>query len=585
MNRLLINSQEIDLSRDTKIQLNRLLFDLSDMDKRGITITNTITCPPTTNNKRILGNANRYTTNNKAFEGKYKYNLLDDVGVVSSGTVVIRSYDENKGIKIQLSEGFDFWGRASEKKLNDLVNHADDFKFTAANMDSLKTKSSSVFLTALHTATGNTTDTALVNYNYTRPCIAFKPLLDKVVSDLGYTIDYDVVLTNTLLSDIGCLSNSKEFVVSDYKVRFQSEQFNGAIDPSSGVSIIPSTMLNTTPISGNIAFNLYKTGLVFKGSVFSPRACRIEVQFPNRTERISIPQGQSFLNYRTDPSGVGDTVSINTTDQIEFEDLYLYSIIKEADIFEVEGSITLGNSSDSSYVLGDYNLPLMTYKEFIKVLFKMFFLDADVNEVNKTIKLTYLNGAVSQANNIDISDRVNINNSFTSGNLYARLNEMGYSNDEDIDSELGSLFFTVQNDNAPAYKKWISVDQFSASNQVTTGVNVFVTAPIYNTVENKRASVKDRIVYFANEGSFGFNAQFNPISFTQLHSNYYLDFISNTSVERVFDFEVQLKKILFNSLSRKRLVYIKEYESLFLITRVKGFDNEALTKIEAIKWG
>lgn len=563
-----------------------MILNIRDLDKRGMTITNTITIPPTNNNLQITNNPDRIASNNLAFETTNTFVLLDSTGILSQGTAIIKFFDKDRGIKVQMSQGFGFWGRAAEKKLNDLVNHVDDFKFTTANMDALKVKTSSVFLTALHTATGNTTDTALVNYTYTRPFINFKVLLDKVAADIGYEIDYGQVLDRTVLEDIGCSSNSDEFACTDYKKRFQNVTVSGDLDLTSGSSVIPPTFGNTTEATGTqLSFALYKTSVVLKGQVNAPTATSIEIQLSNRTERIAIPRGISFINYRTDVEEIGGTATINCPDRCVFNEVYLYTHIKESDIFEVEGSITLTNVNDDAWVLADYNLPLITYKEFIKIIMKMFFLDSSVNEANKTITFRVLGDEIDSNNFIDMSGRIDKNDKFRSGSMYGRLNEMRYENDEDLDAELGSLFFTVQNDNADDTKTFIDVPQFSGSNEVSVSGENVVTYVIYNVADNNRSSIKDRIVFFNQTGAFGFNAEFNPISWPRLYSDYYYSFIDNTKRERVFDLEVLLNKNLFNRLQEIPLIYDRDLQSYFLITEIKNFEEDRLSKLIGVRYG
>ena len=551
-----------------------------------MTITNTIVLPPSNNNLANVGNPQRLSSNNLAFEGTNTFTLLDDTGILSSGTAVVKSFDKDKGIKVQLSQGFGFWGRAAEKKLNDLVNHGDDFQFTTANMNTLKAKSTSVFLTALHTATGNTTDTALVSYQYTRPFIYFKSLLDQVISDIGYTIDYGQVLDRTPLDDIGCSSNSREFATTDYKRRFQNISLSGNLDFTTGSSIISPTFGNTSETSNTqLGFALYKTSVIIKGQVNAPLATTIDITLSNRTERIAVPRGLSFINYKTDVDVIGGSAVISCDDSCVLNDVYIYSHMKESDIFEVEGAITLSNVNDDAYVLADYNLPLITYKQFIKILMKMFFLDIDVNENNKTISMRVLGDVIDSNNFIDMTGRVDIVEDFTSGEIYGRLNEMKYVNDENVESDLGTLFFTVQNDNAQATKTFLEVDQFSASNEVEASSENIVSYVIYDVAASKRQSIKDRIVFFNETGAFGFNAEFNPISWPRLYSDYYFSFIENTKRERVFNLEVLLNKDLFNRLQEKPIIYDKETESYYLITEITSFEQDKLSDLIGVRYG
>ncbi len=580
MYRLLIDGIEAELNRDTKINVSRTVFDLSDLSKRGMKFTNAFVIPITNTNDKILGYPSRLSSNNQAFERTYPYQLEDINTIVSTGRVVIKDYDEKKGIKIQLVEGYDFWSLAGQKRLNDVVNHGDDFQFNASNMNALKFKTSSVFVTALHTATGNKNDTALVNYKYTRPCYNFKVVLEKICADIGFDIDYGTVLENTDLEDIGCLSNATDFYVTDFKRRFEGQVLSGDIDFSSASIVIPN--VGNTTLSGNsLLFNTYKTSVIIKGFVSSQIDTSIEVTFPDRIERIAIQRGDSFINFRSDSAEIGATATISCPDALTLDDVYVYSAVREGDIFDIEEDITLSNS----WVLSDYNLPVITYKAFIKTLAKMFFLDTVIDEQNKVLKLVYLGGAIDTNNFVDLTGRINRDNSWTAGKVYGRLNVFTYENDNDVDQDLGRAYFNVQNENAKPVKEFLSIGEFSASDELTVSGNTVITAPIYTPTENKRQAVTNRIIYLNETGSFGINATFNQISWQRLYSEHYFDLIENTTRERVLKFKVFLTNLLFNQIQRTPIIYDKDQESYFLVSSIGKFNREELAELEVVKYG
>lgn len=580
MYRLIINREEAELNRDTKINVSRTVFDLSDLSKRGMKFTNAFVLPVTAKNDRLTGYPSRLSSNNQSFEKTYPYQLVDVNTIVSTGNLVVKDFDQKKGIKVQLVEGYDFWSLAGEKRLNDLVNHGDDFQFNNSNMDSLKFKSNSVFVTALHTATGNKNDTALVNYKYTRPCYNFKIILEKICADIGYDIDYDTVLENTVLKDIGCLSNSVDFFVTDFKRRFEAQTLSGDIDFSNASIVIPN--VGNTTLSGNsLLFNTYKTSVIIKGTVSSNVDTSINVTFPDRVERVSISRGTTFVNFRSDVAEIGSTALISCPDNITLDDVYVYSAVREGDIFDIEEDVTLSNS----WVLSDYNLPVITYKAFIKVMAKMFFLDTVIDEQNRVLRFRYLGGAINTNNFVDLTGKVNRNNKWTAGKVYGRLNVFTYSNDNDVDSDLGRAYFNVQNENAKPVKEFLKVDEFSASDELTVSGNTVITAPIYTPGDNKRQAVTNRIVFFNETGTFGINATFNQISWQRLYSDHYFDLIENTKRERTMKLDVFLTNLTFNKLQRTPIMYDKDQESYFLVSSIGKFNREELTEIEVVKYG
>lgn len=581
MYRLFVSDEEIDLNEKTKIAVSRKIFDLKDLSTRGIRYTNAFTVPPTSKNLRLLGLPNALASSNNSFEISKPYNLLDQNTVVSSGRVIIKEFDEKKGAKIQLSEGVDFWEAVGALNLRDLTLHSDDFEFTVANMNALKALGSSVFLTALHDARGDKTNTALTNYNYTRPFYRFRIILDRIASEVGYEINYNDLLTTSELNLVGCTSNADRFWFSDYKIRFQDTAVNGTL--AVGTPSSTSWDLGNISEAANVLTNnTYKTQYILKGQVNAPNDAIISFVFSDRTERFTVPKGVSQINFLTDESDVGITLEIQTNVPITFEDVYLYSAVSESEIFDVTGSVA---SVIGFYALADYNLPNMTAKEFIKMVMSLFFLNPDTDNLNKTISFTQLAEELNTNNFIDLSGRVQRNNSWATGEMYGKTNYMGYVNDSDIDEDLGRAVFRVDNVNGVDEMDIITIQQFSASKEIEVSGERIVSYPIYDTTDAKRESITDRIVYFNNVGAFGYNATFSEISFQRLRAKYYFDFIENTIRERVIMLEALLKYNEFLDIQKRPLIFNPDLGGLFLVTEIEGFTTEGLTMLKCVKYG
>lgn len=574
-----ILGESLDLNQKSKIGIHKTLLDLSDLASRGMAITNSIIIPFSKKNDRLLGFPSRIASNNKAFETSPEYILFDSSGIISRGNIVIKSFNNRTGIKIQMAEGYSLWSLAGKRKLNDIVNHEDDFIFNDTNMNSLKTKTSSVFLTALYDSIGNGTNTALDTYVYTRPCINFLPLLNRVVNELGYSLDVSDVGTHTEIEDVGCLSNTNEFYVSDFKRSIDRLSITGII-PLSGWTNVFSKTGNVSLSGGDtLTNNLYKTSYVFKGWVESLNGSQLLFTFGSNIERVLVPPGRTFINFRSDEVEIGTALVISAESTVKLEDTFIYSAIPESAIFDIEGAINIVNY----LVLSDYNLPQITYKEFIKVLMRMFFLDLDIDELKKTAKLKYLPNYSQPDSAIDLSNAVDRDIEFESGNLYAQLNVLSYANDEDVSPNLGAAYFNVENSNAQQSKDFLRIGEFSASNELVASGENIVSVKIYNDVDSKRESISDRIVYFSEVGAFGFNAVFNPISFQRLLSNHYSAFINNTKRERVTTLNVYLNHSQYREIIKNPVVYVDFMNATFLITKISDYSRNNLCKLPAIK--
>ena len=576
MVRLRINGEEADFDQK-RVQLNKLLFDLSDLTKRGINFTNALTLPPTSKNHKLTGFPNRLSSSNLSFETRQDYELLNDSRIMSTGKVVIKEYDPKKGIKVQLAEGYDFWNDAGSKLLNDLNLHAFDFAFSNTNMDARKTIASDIFVTALHTATGNSTDTALNTYQYTRPCYFWKRIIDLIAADVGYTVDYGNVLELTELNNVGNLSNTEKFFVSDYKVRFQNDLQSGTIDYTDATSVFSKASPSTTRSGATLTNGTYKTSYVIKGQVTSVVATQLVL---SNGDRVAIPQGTSQLNYRTDELEIGSNFNITFPTEVLLDDVYIYAAINEGDIFEVDEAINI----TGYLVLADYNLPNQTLKQFLKTAMSLFFLDVSINDAQKQITFTYLPDLINTNNVQDYSKKVVRNSPYRNGKTYGRLSVFSYQNDDELNEDFGKAFITVPNENAPEAKTIINIPEYSASNEVNVSGENVISVPIYNIVEFKRESVRDRIVFFNEAGTFGINATFSPISWQRLYSNHYLDFVEATKRERVISLPALLNNTDYRTLQQSPLIYIAWMQATFLVTEVKKFEKNQTCILEAIKY-
>ena len=306
------------------------------------------------------------------------------------------------------------------------------------------------------------------------------------------------------------------------------------------------------------------------------------MRFPlNRAAGISHQEPSTSFRVISDASDIGTLLTVSSSEPVTLDDVYFYSVVSEGDIFDVTGTIDITNW----YVLADYNLPNLTFKSLFKMAFKMFFLTFDENVNRKELDFLLLGNAIDTNNSIDLTGRTQTDNSWKSGDLYGKLNYLGYTNDEDVNENLGRFFFDGLNENSKAVKALIEVGEFSASNEVIISNKRVVQYPIYNVSEAKRQAVSDRIVFFNETGSFGFNATFSELSFSRLYADHYVGFIESTVRERIIEFEALLKYSEFVKLQRNPLIYIEDYSSNFLVTSFDGFEAGRLTKITTIKYG
>ncbi len=601
--KLYIGNELADFDSSSKIFLNGTLLDISDISKRGLLFTNVLTLPGTNRNERILGFPFRVKK-----EAPHLFSLLYKNQLIGSGEVDIQSFDKRKGIKVQLLLGGGFWKDAENLMLNDLV--LDDYDFLFGDLKKL------VFSNRIFNK-GNTSQLVTggsADLFTPRPTYAFKPLIDLIAERLGYSIDYGDTLVKTDISQTGCISNAKDLLVSDYKVRFLDYtipkgryiNFNDG-DKKTNVSrgIIYGKHYDKTRISSNQLeppkIPLY---LIIKGFITSITTTRIEVRKNLNDEVIHsfvVKEGRNFYNEISPEivTGTSESIQVISGIRVFLNDVTISTAYKESSIFNFRkneskknidyfkdnppgdlplppsGFAQMGYYTDISsfYVLSDYNLPDLTCKDFLKEIIKMNFLSFDINENKKEIKIIPLGKNIDTNNSVDLSNNIeDVKLTYATPKYFASKTLLSYNNDKDV-KETGNYVF-LSDDIKGETKKFLKVESFSAS--ITYGVNSHLF--IYDIKNNTRKELTDRVVY--TEGG---DVYFEPLSMENIYIKYYKNLVDNISAE--CSMNIKLDYNLFRKLYDSPLFYVSGLAQYFLMLSIEGFDGEGLCKVKCIKYG
>ncbi len=639
-----ISGEDADLTEGTKIQLNRKLFDLKDITARGLVFTNAFTLPYTVKNDRLTGHPSRLASNNMAFEENRPFTLLHNNSIVSSGTVMINSFDSKKGIKVQLVSAGGFWALAGAKKLTDLNNRRDDYVFQEGALD-LRI-GDSVFSNA-----GACYEVQGIDSRTSRPAICFKAVLDRVFEDLKYIVDYgniefsgSLAYNNNIIINLlylGCLSNHTDFFVTDYKAHIRNKT---AVTQGSFNEIFVKP--------GGLKFNSYEIGhwdYDISHSFLNVRyaikgwARKIEdneessiVVHAHKQKSIVltdtiVQNGTFFLNVITGLFDQGTGVRFAVTNLLIL-DAYFFTVISESDIFKFqkgenerkekeasdalaaakeEANTALGAEAklekikkvfelsqpfepekiniDGYMVLGDYNLPGQTYKNFLKNLMALFFLELKVDEVAKTIKVVEVPETmeIKRRDNMDLSSVVYGENGHQTGGMYAANNDMGYARDNESNDN-GSFTFSIKKGDSKSVKKFIEIKDYSMSAYASR--SPLLHFPIYDLKNSNRQSIKNRIVIFVPpNGNYDIDRGVYLNSYLLDMSNIfnlsYRKFVEATKRERTVTFRAKLTVLQFHELQAKPVFYVNRFSSYFLAVEIKGFDGENPCTLKAIRYG
>lgn len=601
MFKLLINNEESELKESSRLVLNRIILNVNDISDRGIAFSNMITLPSSSKNLRLTGFPNRLSFNNLAFERTKPYQIVYQNTIVSEGDLIVKSYSEKDGIKIQMAEGFNFWQSIGSKKLRDLDLFSDYLEFSAATYNTISTKTGSVWLWSFirafdDTVTGDPPGDQLTSRVYSRPSYRVKTLLDNIVSQSGFDIEYNNTLNSTELDDFGFLSNTRDFAVTDNRRIYENVTIPSGLLNLNSASVEFSLAGNTQIVGlTNLENNLYKTSLVLKGTFSALNAGFITITTISGAETlietIGYNQGPNFINYQTNEFEIDSTTTVLFSTDVNAECFRVIAHINESAIVEVEGDWVGGGGGppdersilNDFEMMADYNLPNITQLDLFKAIVKMFFLKVDTDNLKKMIELDSFADVLTINNSIDVSNKLRRFPSVSTGDFFGQLNVMRYSNDDDVNESLGEANFNIDNDSIQREKLFMEIPQFSASNQALIEDNTTITVFIYT--ENGRTSVKDRICDFGTGVGVPFSCRFSLSTMQSMFTKYYSSFVNSVRRERIMNIDVLLNRIDFNRINKSPIIYIKDLKSYFLVLSISNFEPGKFSSLKVVKYG
>ncbi len=608
---LYIEDELADIGAATKLFLNRTFLDMGDISKRGLLFTNVLTLPATHRNERIFG---------FPFHGKAKppsFLLLYRHQVIGNGVIDVQSFNRQKGIKIQLVLDSGFWREAEELMLNDLVLDDYDFLFKDLKEDGFSNRIFNKGKTYQLVTAGS------ADLFTPRPNYAFKPLIDLISERLGYSIDYGDTLEKTDIRQTGCISNAKDLLVYDYKVRFLNHtiprerhiNFNDGHEIyKAGHTVIYNVKkyLTTTTIGNTLVSTLKPPEiplyLIMKGFITTPGIGEVIIKGRktldgaySEVSKFYLSNERDFYNYISPEIDITKYayLRIQFPEGVLLKDLTISTAYKESSIFKYReteckereeflkkyplsnikrlenGYARKGYYTDISdfYVLSDYNLPNLTCKDFLREIMKMNFLAFDINENKKEIKITPLGKNIDAKNSVDLSNRIeDVKLTYATPKYFASKNTLSYNNDKDV-GESGKYAF-LSDDIKGETKEFLKVESFSSSQNYEKNVFFY----IYDIAKNTRKELTDRVVYTKGE-----NVYFSPLSMEEIYTKYYKNLVDNTAAECTLN--INLDFAHFGQLADSPLFYVSGLAQHFLALSIEGFDGVGLCKVKCVKYG
>lgn len=554
MLRIVIDNEDLNINRDTKLTFNSNIFSLQNGSARGYLISNQIKITDTRVNRRLLDNPNVIHENKTLFSKIYTCKIIDSYLNIR-GSLRLLYYEKDKGGTIILGSDFTesvlFFQNSIRSTLLSTIDSY-DFLFNLDSYNSLKELSSNIWLFRVTQNTETVvsgepaTENDLAPY---RPCFRIKSLIDKIseVAKINFIVDENKI---SEYSRLALTSYHNNFILSNY----EKEYNEGAIQVPIGENIINDLDINRYQVQGvtTTATNIkVATGL--------------EVGIVLRAENIQVNGTVNFIvrssNFEYKQQLTNDFVYINTgyleplnggqrTIEMYFQsdkggnftytNLRIYTIIQDK---------SLTGFDPKNYYVKTYENLEYKGNELLNILFGLFYSTLNFNFNDNTITLTTLNDIVNKK---EIEIRELQEKEKTENYIITNEVVLSYKNDSFLGDTGSHNFFTK----GTTYGVSTFIElQYSGSLEV----NSIARNELF--LNSERKTITRRLLYARDSSpSFAFyHMGFNEISFNKLQLKYF----------------TKIKRALTNPMIKNMTIKLFDYEFMEI---TKGNLIKSLTK-------
>lgn len=479
MEKLFLNNELVDLSPGTVISLTSVVNDISDIETRNGNHTNEFELQKTATNRRVLGNPDLFSNNNLIYTRFSARYMQDGIEIIAKGYAVCDEASDVYKITLYSSNSYLF----------DLIGDGDlttlDLGFTfnlTWNDINIKSAISGGLINDCYTYPmidyGNMPATGIeVKTHYLFPAIYAKYLFTKIFTDLGYTLEGDILTDQRFINLI--LPWCRD------KWEHSQEVMDGYKTNTTNPDILQTG--NVAPINTycSFEFNLKDADYILNNE-FTPGntlyAANFKLSANIRTYNYSnpgAPQGPIIYKLRILKDGITafdtgaygsgiypeaspdeDNFRINLSAAINVEPTSKYTLVillihdKSTFNFEIS-DLTFeidydGNNikDNAGFILSD-QLPDMSKKDFIKGILQLFGLSVSVNENTKVVKLNNFeklrtNKYKARDWSAKLDDKGN--SIVFRGDNYFQNNIFVYEKDDYIPANFGDGIFTISDD-------------------------------------------------------------------------------------------------------------------------------------------
>lgn len=634
-----INDQLVDLEDSEDIVKTFSIGAFGNITARTSNYSNTFKLPLTANNKNVFGSPDVVMSNSTLPYQKYKCEIYVD------GVIVVRGFAQLTGvadaISVRVYSGnYDFYSLIKDKLLSDLDLSDYNHVWNLANVAASRTNTSGYIypLIDYHTDSPNAyidNVSRQIDVRFMFFSFYIHTLIDKIVSEAGYTISGDLLTNADYLAIAIAFSNdtyqgtnSAEFKAlkadpesitsTSSKIQFTNDSTGGGFD--TGNNYNTSTYEYTAPQAMTANF---RVSLTTKVNPFQARRSGTHVQYTCLIYReratiagvvVSQPIGQLNGTTITNVIETGE-INILSGDKLWVQIVHGDGIGDDVVTIQPESFFTVVVASLSAF-LGTINvstnMPNIKQGDFLKSILMKFGAYIQVNNDTLEIEVKQfseiagdLSNAVDWSDKLDESEEAQIQFSLAN---YAQRNNFTYKDDETVIKPTGTDWtLLVLDDNIEASTDLLK-DFFAASSQVTrlNGLNLVQIKKCTAGVINAQKT-QPRIVYIRRESGTtltytdGTSTVTTTTNFPLTHfiidgRSFNLGWANNLQDNlaeiancldraKVLTLLVRLNSADINKLDFFKPVYIEKYSCHFFISQVKQYKMNKVesTLVELVK--
>lgn len=580
---------------DRVIAITKTGFDPSDISKRGIDLTNRITLPFTAQNNLIFKSAKYHNTTGNDARKYYAVKVKDNT-VLLNGKGFLTGIDKN-GYPFQAVDSSKELFDGMSGKIKDMDFESEDIAFNYAAYNTYKLLSSSLWVwPAVCCHERKITENTIFDGNpdglkYSRPVFRFKTILEKIFDSQGWSISYDA----DILDRLAINSNSKKFFVTSYQKTLSATVTVAGTQNLTGLDT-NDFEYNVTTVSTTINIGTAKTAFRLRGDISLGAEFSILIKATDgagkiEEQRFYFGENDTEIDIYTDTFESDNATNnveiiLEGTGDFEFDTVYLYTLIEEIDLGDLESNLLQGYM-----VKAHDNLPDKSQMEIFKEA--IYFSNSAIkpDSLEKTINLNTLR-YLNKLKSLDWSGKFIQGSETTStklGNL-AQKNWLKYDNDETLSTFVGADFFLVDSETLPTETDFL-VMPYGASIDLEINSYQMAHFNVYGLNEETGATdyirkneLNDRIIYIYNDPTNTFTiGRFLELDWKNLKTYWSPIFESLYSPELI-RCEFNMNKLDFLGFDFLSTVYVEPLKSHFAVASIDDFSPGKETQTRMLKF-